>query len=59
MLQPTNYMKLKKKENQSVDASIQHRRENKIITGGRGRKGPWRERLGRGIRRDRIRYWKG
>jgi len=31
-----------KKEDQSVDASIPHRR-GKIITGGRGRKGTWRE----------------
>ena len=43
MIQPTNYMELKKKEDQSVDASILHRKGNKIITKGRRRKGPERE----------------
>jgi hypothetical protein len=33
-------MKLKKKEDQSMDASILLRRENNIIMGGRGRWGP-------------------
>jgi hypothetical protein len=42
-LQLTDHMKLNKKEDQSVDASILLRRGNKIITGGRGRKGPGRE----------------
>jgi hypothetical protein len=32
-------MELRKKEDQSVDASILHRRGNKIITGSRGREG--------------------
>ena len=41
-------MKLKKKEDQSVDVSILHRKGNKIITGGPGREGPQRER-GRGV----------
>jgi hypothetical protein len=36
-------MKLKKKEDQSLDVSILHRRRNKIITGGRGREGPGKE----------------
>ena len=35
-------MKLKKKEDQSVGASVLLRRGNKIITGGRGREGPGR-----------------
>lgn len=35
-----------KKEEQSVDASIQHRAENKIISGGRGGEGHKRERGG-------------
>ena len=35
-IQLTNHMKLKNKENQNVDASVLLRRENKIITGGRG-----------------------
>ena len=39
-------MKLEKKEDQSVNASILLRRENKIITGGRGRERPGRERGG-------------
>jgi hypothetical protein len=43
-------MKLNKKEDQSMDASILLRRGNKIITGGRGRKGPGRERRGGGKR---------
>jgi hypothetical protein len=50
----------KKKEDQTVDASILHRRGNKIITGGRGRERPGRERIecrenggsGSGIGRD-------
>ena len=37
-------MKLKEKEDQSVDASDLLRRGNKIITGGRGRERPGRER---------------
>jgi hypothetical protein len=36
MIQPTDHMKLKKMEDQSVDASVLPRRGNKIITGGRG-----------------------
>jgi hypothetical protein len=42
MIQLTDHMKLKKKEYQRVGASVLLRRENKILTGGRG----W-ERLGR------------
>jgi hypothetical protein len=52
-------MELKKKEDQSVDASILHRRGIKLITGGRGREGgayegeKWRREMGEsGIRRD-------
>jgi hypothetical protein len=37
-----NHIELKK-EDQSVDASILHRRGNKIITGGRGREGPGKQ----------------
>jgi hypothetical protein len=37
MIQLTNYMKVKKKEDQSMDASVLLRRGNKIITGSRGR----------------------
>ena len=41
-------MKLNKKEDQSVDASVLLKRENKIIMGGRGREGSRRERGGGG-----------
>jgi len=52
-------MKLKKKEDQSVDASILYRRGNKNITGGRGREEPGREKEeGGNKRRGRIRYGK-
>jgi hypothetical protein len=34
MIQLTDHMKFKKKEDQSVDASV-FRRQNKIMTGGR------------------------
>jgi hypothetical protein len=44
MIQPTNHMLLKKKEDQSVDVSILHRTWNKIITAARGREGPGTER---------------
>jgi hypothetical protein len=44
MIQLTNHMELKKKEDQSVDASILHRTGNKTITGSRGREGPGRDR---------------
>ena len=42
-------MELKKKEDQSLDASVLWRRVNKIIGGGKGREGPARER-GRGVK---------
>jgi hypothetical protein len=38
-----DHMKLKKTEDQSVDASVLLRRANKIIMGGKGREGPRRE----------------
>ena len=47
-IKPTNHVKLKKKEDQIVGASILHIRGNKIIPGGRGREGPGRERGGDG-----------
>jgi hypothetical protein len=37
-------MKLKKKKDQSVEASVILRRRNKIIIGCRGREGPGRKR---------------
>ena len=44
MIKLTDHMKLDKKEDQSVDASILLRRRNKIITGGRRREDTGRER---------------
>jgi hypothetical protein len=38
-IQFTDHMKLKKKENQNVDASTLLRRGNKILMGGRGWEG--------------------
>ena len=59
-IQLTDHMKLKNKENQNVDASVLLRRENKIITGGRGWEGLERKRGGeRGKRgQGRISYGK-
>ena len=51
-------MKFKKKEDQSVNASVLLRKGNKIITGGRGREGSGRERGERGRSESRIRYRK-
>jgi hypothetical protein len=48
-------MKLKKKEDLSVDASVLLRRGKKIIMGGRGREGPGRKRGEGGIKAGRIR----
>ena len=47
MIQLTDHMKLKKKEDQSVDASVLLRRGNKIIMEGRRREGPGRKIGGR------------
>jgi hypothetical protein len=47
-IQLTDYLELKKKEDQSMDASNLHRMGNKIVTGGRRREGPRRERGGGG-----------
>jgi hypothetical protein len=44
MIQLTDHMMLKKKEDQCVDASVLLRRGNKIITGCRGREGSGRNR---------------
>jgi hypothetical protein len=52
-------MKFKKNNDESVDVSILHRRGNKIVTGGRRREKPGREREGGGKRGGRIRNWKG
>ena len=46
MIQPTNHMQLKKRGDQSVDASILYRMRNKVITGARWREQPGTERGG-------------
>jgi hypothetical protein len=49
-------MKLKKKEDQSVDAAILFRRWNKKLMGGNRSEGLGRGRGGGGKKRGRIRY---
>ena len=44
MIQLMDHMKLKRKEDQRVDASVLLRRGNKIIKGSRGWEGLWRKR---------------
>ena len=56
MIQFTDHMKLKRKEDQRVDASVLLRRGNKIIKGSRGWEGLGRKRRGGGEKRSRIRY---
>jgi hypothetical protein len=58
MIQPTNHMELKKEEDQSVDASIQHR-TGKQSQEGEGWVVPGREGGREGERGSRSRYWKG
>jgi hypothetical protein len=50
MIKLTDHMKLKKKQDQSVDVSVLLRRGNKIITGVRGWEEFGRNRGGRGKR---------
>ena len=50
------HMKLKRKDDQRVDASVLLRRRNKIIKGSRGWEGCGRKRRGEGKKRGRIRY---
>jgi hypothetical protein len=54
MIQLMDHMKLKKKEDQRVDASALLRRGDKIIKGSRGWEGLGRKRRGRGEKRGRI-----
>ena len=56
MIQFTDQMKLKKKEDKSVDVSVLLRRVRKIITGGRGREGSGRE-IRRGKRGGQDQVW--
>jgi hypothetical protein len=55
MIQLTNHMKHKKKEDQSVDASGPLRRGGQNNTGSRGREGPGKEKGGGGKKRSMIR----
>jgi hypothetical protein len=55
MIQLTDHMKLKKKEDQSVDASVFLTRGNKILRGGRGWEGLGRKRGGKRKKAFRIR----
>jgi hypothetical protein len=54
MIQLTDHMKLKKKEYQRVGASVLLRRENKILTGGRGWERLGRKRDGGGKGKDQV-----
>jgi hypothetical protein len=50
------HMKLKRKDDQRVDASVLLRRRNKIIKGSRGWEGLGKKRREKGEKRGRIRY---
>ena len=52
MIQPTKHLKFRKKD-QSVGASILHRKENKVIMGDKGKEGPGRQRRERERERER------
>jgi hypothetical protein len=58
-IQSTNCRKLRKKEDQSVDAFFLHRRGNKIITGGRGSKRPRKERIREEKNGEQDQVWEG
>ena len=56
MIQLTEHRKLKRKEDQSMDASVIFSMGNKIIKGSRGWEGLRRKRREEGKKRVRIRY---
>ena len=59
MIQPTDHMELRRKEDQDVDASVLHRGWNRMILGAWREGEPGRE-SGIGVKKgDRIRYWRG
>ena len=58
MIQLMDYMKLKRKEDQSVDASTLLRKRNNIIKGSREKEELGRKRVGEEKKRCRIRYGK-
>ena len=57
MIQLMDHMKLKRKEDQRVDASVLLRKVNKIIKRSRGGEGLWRKRRGRGEKEGKIQVW--
>ena len=57
MIQVIVHMKLKKKEDQSVDASVLLRRGNKIIKGSRGWEELGRKRRGGGEKEGKNQVW--
>jgi hypothetical protein len=57
MIQLTDHMKLKKKENQRVDALVLLRRGNKIIKGSRGWERLGRKRRGGGEKEGKNQVW--
>ena len=56
-VQLTDHMKLKRKEDQRVDASVLLRRGNKIIKGSRGWKELGRKRRGGGQKEGQNQVW--
>jgi hypothetical protein len=57
MIQLTDHMKLKRKEDQRVDASVLLRRGKNIIKGSRGWEGLWRKKGGRGGKEGQNQVW--
>ena len=57
MIQLMDHMKLKRKEDQRVDASVLLRRGNKIIKGSRGWEGLGRKRRGGGEKEGQNQVW--
>ena len=57
MIQLMDHMKLKRKEDQRVDASVLLRRGNKIIKGSRGWEGLGRKRGGGGEKEGQNQVW--
>ena len=57
MIQLTNHMKLKRKEDQRMDASVLLRRGNNIIKGSRGWEGLGRKRRGGGEKEGKNQVW--
>jgi hypothetical protein len=56
-IQFMNHMKLKRKEDQRVDASVLRRRRNNIIKGSRGWEGLGRKKGGQGEKEGQNQIW--